>query len=309
MHGSRIFLMDWSGPTHNYSGPLPERGLDFKCGAGITPKTRHLQGLKEMKALARSFGVREQAVLPPHERPALQVLRRLGFTGTDAAVLSAAWKQAPRIAVACSSASAMWTANAATVCPSTDAADGKVHFTPANLVANFHRSIEADQTCRTLRKIFSGEQHFVVHDPLPAHDWFGDEGSANHTRLFGAGTKGLQLFVYGRSVFRKEKPVPQKFPARQTLESCEGMVRRHRLAETQTVLAQQSPEMIDAGIFHNDVIGVGHGDVFFYREQAYSNEKAVIEELQNKFLQLTDRELRVVCVKATEVSTEQAVKF
>lgn len=39
---------------------------------------------------------------------------------------------------ACSSASSMWTANAATVSPSADTADGRVHFTAANLNCKFH---------------------------------------------------------------------------------------------------------------------------------------------------------------------------
>ena len=44
---------------------------------------------------------------------------------------------------AVSSALAMWVANAATVSPSADTAAAKAHFTPANLVSTFHRSIKS----------------------------------------------------------------------------------------------------------------------------------------------------------------------
>lgn len=130
------------GPTHTYSG-LSHGNLASMThrGAGSNPRAAALQGLAKMKALA-DLGV-AQAVLPPHERPAIDVLRRLGFGGRDdAAVLETAARQAPGLLAACGSASSMWVANAATVAPSADTADGRVHLTPANLTAKFHRSIE-----------------------------------------------------------------------------------------------------------------------------------------------------------------------
>ncbi|MGM3304348.1 N-succinylarginine dihydrolase, partial [Bacillus cereus group sp. BC12] len=71
-----------------------------------------------------------QGVLPPQERPSLRLLRELGFSGKDADVIAKPAKQAPELLAAASSASAMWTANAATVSPSADTSDGRVHFTP-----------------------------------------------------------------------------------------------------------------------------------------------------------------------------------
>ena len=50
------------------------------------------------------------------------------------------------------SASSMWTANAATVSPGADTADGRVHFTPANLVSQFHRTLESTATARLLSR-------------------------------------------------------------------------------------------------------------------------------------------------------------
>src|SRR2546425_13171839 len=94
-------------------------------GQPASPRGAALQGLAKMRFVA-SLGV-GQAVLPPHERPSLRTLRRLGFRGSDEEVLAQAARdpelkdQLLRIS---SSAAAMWTANAATCIPSADAADG-----------------------------------------------------------------------------------------------------------------------------------------------------------------------------------------
>ena len=107
----------------------------------------------------------------------------------------------------------MWVANAATVSPSADTADGRVHFTPANLVSHFHRSIEAPTTTRVLRAIFADKTHFAVHDPLPAAPQLGDEGAANHTRLAGAdGAPGVEFFVYGRAAYDESAGGPRQYP-------------------------------------------------------------------------------------------------
>src|SRR5207248_4434793 len=124
------------GPTHNYSG-LAEGNLASERHRSrvSNPRQAALQGLAKMKALAdRGFA---QAVLPPHERPDMAALRAVGFAGDDSAMLRSAAKAAPQLLAACSSAAAMWVANAATVSPSTDTADARVHFTPANLVSHF----------------------------------------------------------------------------------------------------------------------------------------------------------------------------
>ena len=137
-----------------------------------------------MKALAdRGYA---QAVLPPHERPDVAALRSLGFTGDDATIIARAGRDHAPLLGACSSAAAMWAANAATVSPSADTADRRVHFTPANLVSHFHRAVEAPTTTRVLRAVFADESRFAVHDPLPAAAEFGDEGAANHTRFASA---------------------------------------------------------------------------------------------------------------------------
>src|SRR5512135_2300613 len=117
------------GPTHNYSG-LATGNLASERNRSLVanPREAALQGLAKMKALAeRGFA---QAVLPPHERPDVGALRALGFAGSDPEVIASAARGAPQLLAACSSAAAMWVANAATVSPSADTADGRVHFTP-----------------------------------------------------------------------------------------------------------------------------------------------------------------------------------
>src|SRR5438270_284956 len=106
--------------------------------------------------LVASLGV-GQAVLPPHERPRMRTLRQLGFRGSDEEVLAAAAAGDGHLLRLCSSAAAMWTANAATCVPSEDSADRRVHLVPANLTSMFHRVLEADTTARLLRTILPRE--------------------------------------------------------------------------------------------------------------------------------------------------------
>jgi len=95
------------------------------------PPSRGAAGLTKMRLLS-SLGV-GQAVLPPAPRPDVEALRRLGFRGGDADVLRAAAAGDAHLLRLVSSASSMWSANAATVAPSADTRDGRVHLTVANL--------------------------------------------------------------------------------------------------------------------------------------------------------------------------------
>ena len=290
------------GPTHNYSG-LATGNLASERNRSLVanPREAALQGLAKMKALAeRGFA---QAVLPPHERPDVGALRALGFAGSDPEVIASAARGAPQLLAACSSAAAMWVANAATVSPSADTADGRVHFTPANLMSHFHRSLEAPTTTRVLRAIFSDPGRFVVHDPLPSARELGDEGAANHTRFVSASGVGIEMFVYGRTSFGAETPAPRRFPARQTREASEAIARRHGLAPAPTVFAQQHPDAIDAGVFHNDVIAVGGRSVLFCHERAYADQDAVLATLADRI----GPEFTPIVVAEREVSLERAV--
>lgn len=119
-----------------------------------------------MKALADAGY--PQAVIPPQERPNVPLLRQLGFSGSDEQVVTRVAQQEPDLLSAVSSASAMWVANAATVCPSADSLDGLVHLTVANLQDKFHRASEAPTTEALLQAIFPDRTRFSIHPALPA---------------------------------------------------------------------------------------------------------------------------------------------
>jgi succinylarginine dihydrolase len=292
------------GPTHNYSGLSPGNlAATSHAMQSSNPRAAALQGLAKMKALA-DLGF-AQGVLPPHERPDVAALRRLGFAGDDAAVIAKAAAGAPHLLSACSSAAAMWVANAATVSPAADTEDGRVHFTPANLASSFHRALEAPTTGRVLRAIFADAAHFAHHPALPAAPQFGDEGAANHTRLCSDyGAPGIELFVYGRDTLDPTRPAPHRYPARQTLAASEAIARLHGLAPERRVFAQQNPEAIDAGVFHNDVIAVGNRSVLFFHEQAFLDSTRTIAELRRA---PGDAPLHAIMVPASKVSMDEAV--
>jgi len=292
------------GLTHNYSGLSYGNTASIASAHQVSnPKEAAKQGLKKMKSLD-DLGLK-QGVLLPQERPDVFTLRSLGFDGSDAEVIRRASDEAPAVFAACCSASSMWAANAATVSPSADTADGKVHFTPANLASNVHRAIETETTGRILRAIFGDTQYFRHHAPLPRTDAFCDEGAANHTRLCSEyGEAGIELFVYGRHAFGRNPSLPKRFPARQTFESSESIARLHKLPSECVVFARQNPDVIDSGVFHNDVIAVGNQNVFFYHEKAFVDTDQFRVDIQRKFGEKT---LRFIEVKESQVSVHDAV--
>ncbi|MGZ3181256.1 MAG: N-succinylarginine dihydrolase [Telluria sp.] len=294
------------GPSHNYAGLSFGNVASFaNVKSESNPKQAALQGLAKMRALAqRGFA---QAMLPPQSRPNFRLLRRLGFTGTDAQVLQKAYAESPVILACAYSASSMWTANAATVSPSADTADGRVHFTPANLNNKLHRADEHPQSERTLRAIFSNDKYFTVHPALPGTPAFGDEGAANHTRFAAThGSKGVEFFVYGRVEFDPSAPAPKKYPARHTFEASQAVARLHELDPLRTVYASQNPDVIDQGVFHNDVIAVGSGNVLFYHEEAFANEAVALADLRNA-MSVVNAELVPIKVATSDVTVADAV--
>lgn len=266
------------GPTHNYAG-LSEGNLASARNRDTIarPRDAALQGLAKMRRLA-SLGL-AQGVLPPHERPNITFLRSLGFSGADREVWARAWESEPVVARAALASSAMWAANAATISPSADCADGRLHASVANLQTMLHRILEGEQTERALRKLMPDEARFAVHPALLPHDALSDEGAANHMRMAAApGAPGLEIFVYGRRAGEARRG----FPARQTLEACRALARRHRLDPARTIFAQQSAEAIDAGAFHNDVVAVAHDHVLFHHEHAFADKAALYAEIREK---------------------------
>lgn len=295
------------GPTHNYAG------LSFGNVASAThqnqpsnPRAAAIQGLEKMRYVA-DLGI-GQCVLPPLRRPRFEFLRELGFTGSNKQLISKAYRCKPELLAICFSASSMWTANAATVSPSADCSDGRLHLTPANLSSTLHRSIEFPSTTRTLRAIFAAEEHFVIHDSLPAQPAFADEGAANHTRFCETHAgNGLEFFVYGADTTNLGSVAPKKFPARQTLLASEAIARRHAVGPATPVFAQQNPDAIDAGVFHNDVISVGNQNVLLCHELAFVEQQIQLDLLQQAFEETFDSPMYAIEFSNNEIDLQDAV--
>ena len=288
------------GPTHNYAGLSPGNvASSTHAGLVSDPRAAAREGLAKMR-FVRGLGV-AQAVLPPHDRPALAALRRLGFHGTDEEVVAAAGAGDGWALRACSSASAMWAANAATVAPSRDTADGRVHLTPANLQRMFHRALEAPTTTRVLRAIFADEARFVVHDALPGGGQLSDEGAANHVRLETA-RGAAHVFAWGRREWGAFE-APKVHPARQTHEASLALARLHRLEPVRTLFPQQHPAGIDAGAFHTDVLAVGNGRFLMLHELAFADGDGLVVSLKETL----GPELVVVRASERELPVARAV--
>ena len=291
------------GPTHNYAGLARGNKASMKNRHEISrPREAALQGLKKMKFLMdRGF---KQAVLPPPLRPDLRFLRDLGLTGEPKKLLQSAQKISPALLASCYSASGMWTANSATVSPGADTADGKVHFTPANLHSCLHRSLETRQTRRILQAVFPDPRYFVHHPPLPSLPAFADEGAANHNRLCGdLGAPGVEVFVYGHGGFslRRETEV---FSPRQSRAASQTIALRHKLRPEKTVFVQQNPKAVDTGVFHNDVICATDGNLIFYHETAFTDTAGALREIQQK---LAPAPLLKIRVREKDISLKEAV--
>jgi succinylarginine dihydrolase len=293
------------GPTHHYGGlglgnvaSLQHRHQESN------PRAAALEGLAKMRYLL-DLGI-PQGVLPPQERPMVGALRQVGFTGSDAAVLACASREAPQLLSAVASSSSMWGANAATFSPSADTPDGRVHLTPANLVSQFHRSLETPVTAAVLARIFADQTRFTHHPPLPACQAFADEGGANQMRLSpGGGTAGIELFVFGREGDRR--PVG-RHPARQSRAASEAIARLHGLAVDRTILLRQNEAAISAGVFHNDVIALGTGNLLIVHEEAYADGPQAISMIREAYAKACGSELVLVEVPAAEVSLALAVE-
>lgn len=295
------------GPTHFYGG-LSQGNIPSKENKGEVsfPKQAALQSLSKMQFLHK-LGVK-QAILPPQERPYIPGLKRLGFSGTSDAILIETGKQSPWLIPMVSSSASMWAANSCTVSPSIDSDDSHIHFTPANLVTNFHRSIETENTARILKAIFPNPVFFEHHEPLPSVSLFADEGAANHTRFCRQyQSPGVQLFVYG-ATFTANMRQPKLYPARQSKEASEAIIRAHRLFPDHYEIAQQNPDAIDAGAFHNDLLSVGNLNLFLVHEFAFLRQQEVLESLGKKIAQYCDTELKVIQIAEKDLPMRKAIQ-
>nr|WP_262690570.1 N-succinylarginine dihydrolase [Kordiimonas aestuarii] len=291
------------GPTHNYAG-LSYGNVASASNKGdiANPREGALQGLEKAQHLM-SLGM-TQGVLPPHDRPSLRALRAHGFTGSDREMLAKAWEASPALVANVTSSATMWTANAATISPSADTADGRTHFTPANLAAMYHRSVEWPVTARVLKAIFPEGDRFAHHNALEGGTHMGDEGAANHNRFCADyGDTGVALFVYGRGAFEKADDLI--YPGRQTLEASRAVARQHGLTPKKTLFVRQNPAAINAGAFHNDVVAVSNKDVFFYHEDAFVNPDQLERDIKGA---MGDIRMHFVRVPRALVPLADAVK-
>ena len=293
------------GPTHNFAGlALGNLAANFSKYSVSHPKKAALEGLAKMKLLY-SLGVK-QGFIPPHIRPHIHAMRHDGYRGEEEQILKNAAKKGMDHLLPYCSASSMWTANAATVSPSMDSADGKVHLTIANLISNKHRAMEAETTTQFFKQIFRGGC-FKIHQPLTKPHLF-DEGAANHMRLCESHDKpGLHLFIYGKTSAGSTSKKTNLFPARQSLEASQEVARLHGLKEGQTVFIQQNPAVIDQGVFHNDVIAASNENFLFFHEAAFVNKEDALKEIDEKFHRLSKKKLSVYEVKDEQLSVKDAV--
>ena len=271
------------GPTHNYAG-LSRGNIASASNAGDVsqPRAAALQGIDKMRHNL-ALGL-PQGFFTPLDRPDAPWLEVLGTTleGAEPHLRAQAW-----------SASSMWAANAATVSPAPDSGDGKCHLTVANLVTMPHRSHEWQGTLKQLRVAFA-DPAFAVHGPVPAP--FGDEGAANHMRLYdGHGSPGVEIFVYGVGGGR--------YPARQHLDASKAIARHHRLDPARTLFIRQSDTAIQGGAFHNDVVAVANERVLFTHETAFHDRESAHAEIRAAFPAVEIDE-----VPAEAVSLPDAIK-
>ena len=286
------------GPTHNYGG-LSLGNIASKSFQGRTsfPKQAAIEGLEKMRLCVR-LGLK-QGVIPPHPRPETRWLKRLGMDASNPMTIP------PEVFANAMSASNMWTANAATVSPSADTGDGKLHLSVANLSTMLHRSIEAPFTSMLLWAIFGvgkTNSKIVLHPSLPYHYNLSDEGAANHVRLGAShGAPSVEIFVYGRDA----DETLEGFPSRQSFLASESIARRHKLNADRTVFARQSLRAIANGAFHNDVVCVGTRDTLFFHEHAFQDKEKTLNAIRQAAKGLF--ELNPVCVPNSVVPLKDAI--
>ena len=271
------------GPSHNYAGlSLGNIASATHGGDPSYPRAAALQGVTKMRGNLARLGV--QGFLLPLPRPNTALLDALALDDTTP----------PQLRAAAWSASSMWTANAATVSPAPDTADGRCHLTPANLVTMLHRAQEWPETKRQLEIAFGDTQHFAIHDAVPPS--FGDEGAANHMRLCEShDAPGVEVFVYGKTGGR--------FPARQHEQASRLVARAHGLDPARTVFIEQNPAAIEAGAFHNDVVAVANGRVLFTHAEAFADSQGAYDAIRAAF-----PALEVVEVPSSAVTLQEAIR-
>jgi len=287
------------GMTHHFGGHAKGNFASMHHkGQNSNPKQAALQGLEKMKWVLDQ-GV-PQLVLPPQSRPHLPSLRTLGLNGSIQTQLQKLFEINPNTFAKLCSSAFIWTANAATVIPSCDTLDHKVHLYIANLNSHLHREIESQHRLKLFREIFPHPSVFSIHPPLPSSE-LRDEGAANHTRFEG----GYHLFVYGDPT--GSTPGFENIPRRQSLAAQKIIAHSAGLHHDKVLYLQQSDQALKAGVFHNDVAAVGFEHTYLCHEQAYHGGLNDLEKLQTWYNINHDHSLNLEMVSKQDLSLDDTV--
>ncbi len=296
-----VIFIGMPGPTHNYGGLSGDNvASSTNRGSASSPKLAARQAL-DLVRLLNLLGV-QTGVLPPQMRPHLPLLHQ-HFVGDTEELIGKAAAENPDLLEKASSSSAMWVANAATTTPACDASNAMLHLTTANLFTNLHRRIEAADTHRVLSQIFANVPDAKVHEPLPETQ--PDEGDANHMRLCPRhGDKGLHVMVYGADGSAND---PKS--ARQSKTAFEAIQKNHKIPDDQVIFVKQNPDVINQGVFHNDVIAVSNEYVLLVHERAYANGMADIQNIEAAYSALhPEKKLCSIIIRDADLSVEEAVR-
>jgi len=303
---SPLYMDGLVGPTHHFGGlSFGNRASMSSRRVESSPKKAALQGLAKMK-LVMDMGVK-QAFVIPHARPDLKFLHDCGFKGDKKTVLGDAYKASPSLLASAFSSSFMWAANMGVISSSAVTGDGKVHITPANLAATVHRHIEPEFSSTLLNMMFPDSKYFTHHKPV--YKCFSDEGAANMiTLLSDDKSVAMTVFVYGRSESSPLIEYPKFYPARQTKEAIDVIIRNHQLDSQNVMIIQQSPQAIDAGVFHNDVISFGANNILICHDNAFVNQEALLPELLDRYYKATHEELCIIQLSDDCLSLDDVVE-
>ncbi len=289
-------------PTHHYGAlSFGNKASMRHAGALSKPRAAAHQALDKMAHVMR-LGV-TQCVLPPLLRPDLDFLRGCGFEGDAAAIMQACAHDDPHLLSLAQSCAFTWTANCATVIPSTDSNDRKCHFVPANLLTTPHRALEGHARYQMLNAIFKDNDQFIIHEPLPMTPALADEGAANHHRCYNPQTEDFaHIFVHSSAHGMPKNLRPQKYPGRQSKEAQISVSRLGHIKKGHSLLITQEPRAIDAGAFHNDVVFAGCNTHILLHEQALIDQQHFISAVESL---VPDMHIRVVSKR--DLSLDEAV--
>lgn len=290
-------------PTHHFGAlSFGNKASMLSAGRNSRPRAAARQALAKMAAVMRR-GL-TQCVLPPLLRPDLDFLQRCGFRGSPADIIQACAADDAHLLSLAQSCAFTWTANCATVIPSTDSSDGHCHVIPANLFTTPHRALEGEPRTRMLRHIFGDCDFMQIHDPLPMTATMADEGAANHHRCYDPDTGDFcHLFVHSRAHNIPVNLLPKKYPARQSKEAQIAISRVAQLRTGHSFFITQHPEAIDGGAFHNDVVLAGCNRHLLLHEQALVDQQACVHALEAQMPQL-----QVAVIGKRDLRLDEAVR-